>query len=38
MLLLLTNNHVRQRRKHPDVNFPVAFIGIRHQDISETAI
>ena len=38
MLLLLTNNHVRQRRKHPDVNFPVAFIGIRHQEIFETAI
>ena len=38
MLLLLTNNHVRQRRKRPDVGFPVAFIGIRHQDIFETAI
>ena len=38
MLLLHANKHVRQRRKHPDVGFPVAFIGIRHQDIFETAI
>ena len=38
MLLLHANNHVRQRRKHPDVGFPVAFISIRHQDIFETAI